>query len=88
MLQSSSQHSDSSPFRGQGSLVGCGVNAAGKPAYDCEPRVGDLIGDLFRALQSIMGSMPGTDDSHRVMVPQLEVAPDIENRRRIVDLAQ
>ena len=53
-----------------------------------EARISNLVGNLFRAFQSIVRSPPRANDSDRVMVSQLKFAPDVEDSRRIVDLPQ
>ena len=87
-MESRSQNGNGSALCGQSSLMGCGVDAARQTADDRQARIGDLIGDLFRAFQSVVGSSSGPDDSDRVMVSRLKFTPDVKYRGRIMNLAQ
>src|SRR5678815_4454959 len=79
---------DGAALRSERALMSCGIDAARQTANHGEAGVGELEGKLLRAIEPVMTGLARADDADRAMVAFDERSPNVENNRRIVDLAQ
>ena len=76
------------PLRRERALMRGGVDAARQPAHHGQPGVGELVGKLLGALEPVVAGFARTDDADGVLIPLRQLAPDVEEDRRIIDLPQ
>jgi hypothetical protein len=82
------QHGDRPAAGLQATAVGDGVDAPGHSADDGDPGPGHVSTQHARGFLAIDRCPPGADDGHGPLVAGLNAPAHIQDRRRIVDLAQ
>ena len=89
MAETASENGDGAPVRREGRLMGGGVDASGQAAVDCEPRVGELVAELFGSLGGVVARLPCPDDADAVpLIARLQLPEDVEDDRRVMDFLQ
>jgi hypothetical protein len=74
--------------RSQGSLVRAGIDPTRQAADDHQAAIGQILGQLLRHLIPIGRRTTRTHDRNQMAIEKFNVSADIEERRRVVNLAQ
>ena len=87
-VDASAENADGAALAAQRALVGGGVNTARATTDDGDAEVGELIGQFAGGFDTVMGGHPRADHGDGVLVLGAQLAFDVEDNGRVVDLAQ
>ena len=82
------QYGDRAPAGLQRGLVGLCIDAARQAAHHAQAAAGQIAGQAARHVAPVAAGRPGADDGDRQPVFRGEVAVDVQERRRVVDLGE
>ncbi len=86
--EAAAEDGDGAALRGEGGLVGGGVDAPGEAADNRNAGVGELVGEFFRGVRSVMTGLARADDADGMAVAFEDFAKDVKGGWWIVDFAE